>query len=213
MFMAIILIKVHHYIVIIHSDPFNLGYQIFSGVQVMTQWYAPDKKKSAAVKDRSESLQEAYVFSRFISVIQLYVWNILLMISVMYNIYIYNYIIIYYIYIYYIYYVFSPRSLIISVMSGTYCWWYQLCMGFPHIISCWLYQLYPIKEYRICNIHAFYRVDLMEHVVGLILSYPDSMLERFIFPINIFLNCHYKTIKWLVLSPIVVVQMISNIAS
>ena len=62
MFMAIILIKVHHYIVIIHSDPFNLGYQIFSGVQVMTQWYAPDKKKSAAVKDRSESLQEAYVF-------------------------------------------------------------------------------------------------------------------------------------------------------
>lgn len=28
----------------------------------MTQWYAPDKKKSAAVKDRSESLQEAYVF-------------------------------------------------------------------------------------------------------------------------------------------------------
>ena len=104
MFMAIILIKVHHYIVIIHSDPFNLGYQIFSGVQVMTQWYAPDKKKSAAVKDRSESLQEAYVFSRFISVIQLYVWNILLMISVMYNIYIYiyNYIIIYYIYIIYI---------------------------------------------------------------------------------------------------------------
>ena len=86
MFMAIILIKVHHYIVIIHSDPFNLGYQIFSGVQVMTQWYAPDKKKSAAVKDRSESLQEAYVFSRFISVIQLYVWNILLMISVMYGI-------------------------------------------------------------------------------------------------------------------------------
>ena len=53
----------------------------------------------------------------------------------------------------------------------------------------------------------------MEHVVGLILSYPDSMLERFIFPINIFLNCHYKTIKWLALSPIVVVQMISNIIS